>query len=38
MSVAAEAARRDDCLEFSEIEVADRLQCLGKGAIVQVRG
>src|SRR5271170_1028541 len=38
MSVPAEAARRDDCLEFSEIEVADRLQCLGEGAIVQVLG
>ena len=34
MSVSAEAARRDDCLELREIEVADLLQCLGKSAIV----
>ena len=38
MSVSAEAARRDDCLELREIEVADLLQCLGKSAIVQVLG
>ena len=30
-SVSAEAARRNDCLEFSEVEVADRLQRLGGG-------
>jgi zinc-finger of transposase IS204/IS1001/IS1096/IS1165 len=33
--VPAEAARRDDCLEFSEIEVRDRLQRLGEGAVLQ---
>jgi hypothetical protein len=35
-SVPAEAARRDDCLEFSEIEVTDRLQRLGECAVLQV--
>jgi transposase-like protein len=35
-SVPAEASRWDDCLEFSEIEVADRLQRLGEGAVLQV--
>ena len=28
-SVPAEAARRDDCLKFGEIQVADCLQCFG---------
>jgi len=37
-SVAAKAARRDDCLEFSEIKVADRLQRLCEGAVLQVLG
>ena len=35
-SVPAEAARRDDCLKFGEIQVADRLQCFGERAVSQV--
>ena len=33
-SVSTEAARWNDCLEFSEVEVADCLQCLGAGAVL----
>ena len=33
-SISAEAARRNDCLEFSQVEVADRLQRLGGGRLV----
>jgi hypothetical protein len=33
-SISAEAARRNDCLKFSEIEVADRAQRLGGGAVL----
>ena len=35
-SISAEAARRNDCLEFSEVEVADRVQRLGGGAVLEV--
>src|SRR5208337_5159367 len=35
-SISAEAARRNDCLEFSEVEVADRLQRLGGGTVLEV--
>ncbi len=35
-SISAEAARRNDCLEFSEVEVADRVQCLGSGTVLEV--
>ena len=33
-SISAEAAGRNDCLEFSEVEVADREQRLGGGAVL----
>jgi len=33
-SISAEAAGRNDRLEFSEVEVADRLQRLGGGAVL----
>ena len=33
-SVSTEGARWNDCLEFSEVEVADRLQRLGGGAVL----
>ena len=33
-SISAEAARRNDGLEFSQVEVADRLQRLGGGAVL----
>ena len=33
-SISAEAAGRNDCLEFSEVEVADRDQRLGGGAVL----
>ena len=32
--ISAEAAGRNDCLEFSEVEVADREQRLGGGAVL----
>ena len=35
-SVAAEAARRVDRLEFGEVEIADRLQRVGRRAVLQV--
>ena len=33
-SISAEAAGRNDCLKFSEVEVADRVQRLGGGAVL----
>jgi len=33
-SISAEAAGWNDCLEFSEVEVADRDQRLGGGAVL----
>ncbi len=33
-SISAEAAGRNDCLEFSEVEVADRVQRLGGGIVL----
>ena len=33
-SISAEAARRNDGLEFRQVEVADRLQRLGGGAVL----
>src|SRR5271165_6907483 len=35
-SISAEAARRNDGLEFSEVEVADRLEALGQRAVLLV--
>ena len=35
-SVAAEPARRIDCLEFAEVEIADHLQRIGQRAALQV--
>jgi hypothetical protein len=35
-SISAEAAGRNDCLEFGEVEVADREQRLGGGAVLEV--
>ena len=34
-SISAEATRRNDCLEFSEVEIADREQRLGGGAVLE---
>ena len=33
-SISVEAAGRNDCLEFSEVEIADRVQRLGGGAVL----
>ena len=35
-SISAEAAWRNNCLEFSEVEVADRLQRLNGGTVLEV--
>jgi hypothetical protein len=34
-SVSAEAARRDDCLKFAEVQLADRAQCLCGGTVLK---
>ena len=35
-SVSAEAARWIDGLQVGEIDIADRLQCLGEGTVLQI--